>query len=268
MCIRDSLYGNAQEKNKSYTEKKDSESSADVSIDPNEARFLLIEGRLSRVEALCGDDSVDVIGEQQIPLYGSYEIYGETVFAPEVQKQTPRRGRSPEITPRDFANRRDRMVHLVESNWPDLEPILSRAYESPRELKRTLLLHFPEWKTDDAFKCLRGVGHPLWKYLAATKYLKPRKLAYAMTGVPELTWRSSLECCELKQPSKSPIHFNAMRNHIQDRHPKWFSLLLQEGIMPKTLKMLPEECRECERFIRRPDRIMAAIGRAPLPPNL
>jgi hypothetical protein len=151
------------------------------------------------------------------------------------------------------------MVFLVESNWPDLERILSKAYGSPRELKRTLLLHFPEWRTGVAFRFLRGVGHPLWKYLEATKYVKPRKLAYAMTGCPELTWRTSLDCCELREPSKSPIHFKAMRNHIQDRHPKWYSQLLKEGITPKTLKMLPEGCGDCERFIKRPDRIMPTI---------
>ena len=144
--------------------------------------------------------------------------------------------------------------------WPDLEPILSRACESPRELKRTLLLYFPEWKTDAAFKFLRGVGHPLWKYLNDTKYLKPRKLAYAMTGAPTLASRSSLDRCELKEPSTSPIHFNAMRNHIQDCHPKWYFRLLKEGITPTTLKMLPKECGECKRFIKRPDRIMAAVN--------
>jgi hypothetical protein len=219
-----------------------------------------LEKEVAKLKALLADDGVDVIGEEQIPLYGSYEIYGEATFRPELQTRIPQHGRSPEITPRDFANRRDRMVNLVESNWPDLEPILSKRYDSPRELKRTLLLHFPEWRTEVAFRFLRGVGHPLWQYLDATKYVKPRKLAYAMEGVPKLTSRSSLDRCEyLGEPSKSPIHFNAMRNHIQDRHPKWYSRLLEEGITSRTLKMLPEECRECEGFIRRPDRILPAI---------
>lgn len=163
---------------KAIRKTKDSEPSVNVAIDPFEPRVLLLEKEVAKLKTLLADDAVDVIGEQQIPLYGSYEIYGEATFQPELQTRIPQHGRSPEITPHDFANRRDRMVYLVESNWQDLEPILSRAYETPRELKRTLLLHFPEWKTDAAFKFLRGVEHPLWKYLDATKYVNPRKLAY------------------------------------------------------------------------------------------
>jgi hypothetical protein len=240
--------------------KKGLEPPASVPIDPIEARFLLIEGRLSRVEDLLDLDPVAVFGDQRIPLYGSFEIYGEAIFRPEPQRRIPRPGLSPLITPIDFAHRRDRMVYLVESNWPVLERIFSKSYASPRELRHALLVHFPEWRTDVAFRFLRGVAHPLWKYLDATKYVKPRKLAYAMAGTPELTWRTSLDRCEFKEPSKLPIHFNAMRNHIQACHPKWYSQLLEEGLTPKTQKMLPGNCDECRRFIDRTDRIMPAIG--------
>jgi hypothetical protein len=243
---------------KTIWKQKDSKPRADVSIDPIEARFLLLEKEVAILKALLSDDPADVVWEEQIPIYGGYEIYGEVTFQPELQTRIPQHGRSHKITPHDFANRRDRMVNLVESLWPELEPILSRAYGSPRELKRTLLNHFPAWKTEGVFRFLRGVGHPLWKYLDVRKVLKPRKLAYAMAGVPTLTWRSSEDRC-VREPSKSPVHFNAMRNHIQDCHPKWYSRLLKEGITPKTRKMLPEECGECKRFIKRPDRIMAAI---------
>jgi hypothetical protein len=260
-----------EKKPKVIRKKRGSEPSADVPIDPIEARFLLLERRLSKVEALLDPDPyaafqallrLDPTADMEEPQslwYGSYEIYGETVPKPEIQKQAPQHGASYRIKPLEFPHRRDRMVYLVESRWPDLERILSKEYGSPRELKRTLLLHFPEWKSIP-FRFLRGVGNRLWEYLGATKYVKPRKLAYAMTGCPELTWRSSLDRCESKEPSKLPIHFNAMGEHIKDRHRKWYSRLLKEGVTPKTLNMHPEGCGDCERFVMRPDRIMAAVN--------
>jgi hypothetical protein len=46
--------------------KKGSEPSAAVSIDPNEARFLLLEGRLLKVEALLDIDPADVFLNRKV----------------------------------------------------------------------------------------------------------------------------------------------------------------------------------------------------------
>lgn len=84
-----------KKKAKAIREKKDLEPSANVPIDPLEVRVLLLEKEVAKLKASHEDDPADVIGEQQIPLYGSYEIYGEATFRPELQTTIPRHGRSP-----------------------------------------------------------------------------------------------------------------------------------------------------------------------------
>jgi hypothetical protein len=271
-CIRGNLLGGPRSfKKAANLMDRDGE---DLILSSLEKRIQALETRVRKLEGSDGDEWLvpDFETEENVPVYGHYEIYGisEINQAPQGEikpiKIHPSAGRPISMSPEKFEKRRDWMIFWVESLWPELESVIKERYVEPQTLGVALSDRFPNRDGDASFqRILRNVG-ALWEFLQDHSEPLARHLACAMAGVPELSWTTSLGRCDPSQePSRLEIHFRAMKNHIQKRHRKWYGLLVKQGLTPQTAKMIPRDCSDCARFIKRPDRIMNAINIEPLP---
>jgi len=99
----------------------------------------------------------------------------------------------------------------------------------------------------------------LWAFLTSGRYKgEPREIAYAMAGVPDMKWRSSLDACT-KQPSRLPINLPAFKDHIQRHNRKLLHSLISTGATEGNLKQLAKHCEECRRLAAKPKRLLKAL---------
>ncbi len=233
-----------------------------------EERLRVIDEHFLQLEWHANEDQDDTYhfpaqaGAVQV---GNYEMYGENY--PHYERAIPKRpaGRSPAIPSPEFAVRRDKMVYFIEGFWPELEKLIEKRHATSDDLRAALLVTFPARDDDERFRRLLDNVSILQNCLRARKSLQPRSLAYVIAGAPEQAARYSLDrCAPSREPCKLPIHFRAMREHIQRRHTKWYAYLVAEdpsNVVPskKTMNLFPSRCSECKRFIKRPEGILAAI---------
>jgi hypothetical protein len=87
---------------------------------------------------------------------------------------------------------------------------------------------------------------------------EPRQIAYAIAGVPELAWRTSLDR-GTKNPSSLRITLPAFADHIRRHNPKCLKALIRTGTTPETLRLLRSCCEECRRLAAKPERVRRAL---------
>lgn len=169
-----------------------------------------------------------------------------------------KRGRRPLIPPARFERQRDDLINFIEPRWPDL----LRHMRKPKSLESLLL----------ALKKASPGAETTWQYLHLTENIgalveflesgrykgEPRQIAYAMAGVPDMTWRSSLDACT-KRPSRLLINAPAFKDHIRRHNGKLLRSLITDGPTEQNLRQLAKHCDECRRLGSNPQLIVKTL---------
>jgi len=116
----------------------------------------------------------------------------------------PKPGRPFELEDDRLKARRDRMLQWLTVLANRVEPALNIA-RSAKELQQQLDLHLPNRDGDETFQRLKHDGcKVLWSFLQSRRWTrKPKQMADAMAGVPEIAWRTSIDRCA-KLPVSEP----------------------------------------------------------------
>jgi hypothetical protein len=170
------------------------------------------------------------------------EASGNGPFLPLVlghQRSEPAMGRKAKLSPEELIGRRDRLSWWIESHWPHL----SRRLLNPKNAK------YAAYAFVKAKQALGGVFLPpfyddperftdeLWLFLRSKWFgNNPRNLAGAMAGLPELSWKRSLDIAQ-QSPISIPLHAHAWRDHLRRRFPLRFKEL-RRATTPKEVKAI------------------------------
>jgi len=123
-----------------------------------------------------------------------------------------KRGRPVLLSDEALLRRRDQMLHWLDMLKNQLEPALNIA-KSQEQLKEQLLFHFPNRDGDRTLaRLLYQDAGVFWDFLQNRRYTgKPKQIADAMAGVPELSWRRSMDRCT----RVAPLSDNEVKPHTQ-----------------------------------------------------
>jgi len=169
-----------------------------------------------------------------------------------------KRGRRPRIPREELEQRRDDLVQFIEIRWPDLVDYLKRR-RSKESLLQAIKNASPGAESNWPYRHMTEHIGALCEFLQSGRYKgEPRQIAYAMAGVPELTWRSSLDYCT-KNPSRLHIALPAFMDHIRRHNDLCLKSLLQDGATPENLRRLRRCCAECRHLAEKPERVVEAL---------
>jgi hypothetical protein len=176
----------------------------------------------------------------------------------EFVESTSKRGRPPIIPRAILARQRDELVVFIEVRWPDLLMHM-RSPKSINDLLEAIRKASPGAQTIWPYiHLIENIG-ALWEFLNDKRYTgEPRQIAYAMAGVPDMKWRSSLNTCT-KYPSGLPIHPSAFKDHIHRHNPDLLHSLVATGATESNLGRLAKHCDECSRLSTEPKRVLEAL---------
>jgi len=171
---------------------------------------------------------------------------------------TAKRGRPSLIPPAQLARQRDELVNFIEVRWPDLRRHMRRP-KSIEDLLLAIKNASPGAQTNWPYIHLTESIGVLWEFLNDKRYSgEPRQIAYAMAGVPDMTWRSSLNTCT-KYPSALPINLPAFKDHIQRHNPELLRSLETTGATDQNLRKLAKHCDECRQLATQPKLVCRAL---------
>jgi hypothetical protein len=219
-------------------------------------RVNRLERRLAALEKNVSKPSDDgVIDLSQSRYSQSSEGDGGPIDPPPV---TARRGRTPLIPRVQLERQRDDLINFIEPRWPDLVRHM-RTRKGLEPLLQTLKNVSPGAETIWPYLHLTENIGALWEFLQSGRYKgEPRQIAYAMAGVPEMTWRSSLDACT-KHPSRLHINLPAFKDHIRRHNPELLRSLVVDGATEGNLRQLAKHCAECRRVAARPELVLRAL---------
>lgn len=185
--------------------------------------------------------------------------YGDDDSEPILATPVPaKRGRRPRIQPEEFAHRRDRLVQFIEIRWPQLVNGLNRR-KSAKSFLKTLADASPGAEAAWPYQQLKGHVHALQEFMRSGRYRgEPRQLAYAMAGLPELSWRSSLDY-GTKHPSSLRICLPTFADHIRRHNPRCLEAFEREGVNEVTVKLLRPCCEDCRKLSWKANRVRDAL---------
>lgn len=219
-------------------------------------RVSRLEKRLAALEnnpLEPSDDDVIDLAEKRYRLFKD----GDADLA-DSEPIISRRGRDPLIPRAQLERRRDDLVNFIEVRWPDLVSHM-RTRKGLEHLVQTLKNVSPGAQTTWPYLHLTENIGELWEFLRSGRYKgEPRQIAYAMAGVPEMAWRSSLDACT-KSPSRLHINPPAFKDHIRRHNPELLRTLLATGATQGHLKQLAKHCDECRRLAAKPKLVLQAL---------
>jgi hypothetical protein len=188
-----------------------------------------------------------------------YRLSSDGVSAPVESVETPSKRGRPPLVPRDqLAWRRDELINFIEVRWPDLLRHMKRP-KSIDDLLEAIKNASPGAQTNWPYLHLKENVGKLWKFLSSDRYTgEPRQIAYAMAGVPDMEWRSSLNACT-KCPSRLPIALPAFKDHIHRHNRALLRSLVATGPTEANLRRLAKHCGECRRLAAEPKLVCEAL---------
>ena len=145
----------------------------------------------------------------------------------------PTMGRKPKLAPDELVRRRDRLSSWIEQNWPFLSVELGNprnakfaAYAFVKAKRRKPALFQSAFYQDP-----EKFTNELWDFLHGGRFGgNPRHLAGAMAGLPELSWKRSLDISQ-EHPLQTPLRPEVWRDHLRRR----FNLRFRELESAKTV---------------------------------
>ncbi len=165
----------------------------------------------------------------------------ELLMPPVITKQEIEQGmgRKPKLPQKEVLRRRNWLAWWLEQNWASL----SKKLRNPKTAKEAVEILInrdlvgivgdpdPPFYTDPG-----KYKEQLWEFLKSGKFCgNPVNLAGAMAGLPELSWRRSLDISQ-KNPTKQLPHLAAWRDHLRRNFP----IRLRELMRAKSLEQVRE----------------------------
>jgi len=144
----------------------------------------------------------------------------EVLPSPVVKRK---KGRRPLLEQKILLERRDNLTNWIERNWPYLSVALRKTRSSPDAIAAIIaakkrmpgLFQPPFYKDPDKY------ATALCQFLKSGRFNgNPRNLAGAMAGLPELSWKRSLDVCSThpcKHPLATEAYWDYMRRYFPDR---------------------------------------------------
>jgi hypothetical protein len=165
---------------------------------PQDSQILLLTEKIAslekRLEALEMRDYQVVEADGTTDLSAEENRYREG--EPKIVVRSPtsvKRGRRPRMTSEEFQKRRDGLLQFLEIRWNDLSEVM-REPRSLTHLVQAIDSASPGAQAMWEYQQLTEQIGPLWEFLESGRYKgKPLQIANAIAGVPEMTWRSSLD---------------------------------------------------------------------------
>ena len=140
----------------------------------------------------------------------------------------PKRGCKPRIPP--FVLReRDDLIDMLESYWPEILPTCSPL--TPNDLHRVLeaITTRGQKRQTEAAQHLLQNFDVLIGFLQSDRYRgEPRHIAYALAGVPHVSWWRSLKYCGKREHRPMiPRGHRAIRDYLKRKQPEVYKCLLK-----------------------------------------
>jgi len=147
-----------------------------------------------RIEALEMRDCVVVEADGTYDLTAaenrSWEREPKVIHRPSAPVK---RGRRPRISLDDYQSRRNDLLTFLQIRWSDLAEVMLNP-ENLEHLLRIIDSASPGAKRAWTYQHLAENIGTLWTFLMSGRYTgQPIQIANAIAGVPELSWRSSLD---------------------------------------------------------------------------
>ncbi len=171
-----------------------------------------------RLEQLEGHAFITHLGPQEVT------VGFQRVEPAPAKKQ---RGRKPLLESAVVLERRGQLAYWIEQDWPQLSQELRRAKNADNALAAIngTKRRFPRLFMPPFHNNTEEFAEQLWEFLKSPYYRgNPRNLAGAMAGLPELSWKRSLDICT-KHPKTNPLQPQAWRDHLRRKFPlRWKEL--------------------------------------------
>jgi hypothetical protein len=190
------------------------------------------EGKLFSLQELSS--VVKELQERVAQLEG--EIRGTGQFLPMLSEECSsdkEMGRRPKLPTKEVIARRDAVSLWIEVNWPLLSLQLTRALRSKnkdvaigafaqvRDLGVVMTRYVPFQRDPARF------ADQVWAFVRSERFGgNPRNLAGALAGLPELSWKRSLDIAQ-EHALDTPLQPQAWRDHLRRRFNERFRELMR-----------------------------------------
>ena len=144
---------------------------------------------------------------QQRVLRLEAELFGTGAYALGPLPVEPAIGRKRKLEQEEVLKRRDALTRWVEQSWPYLSQALGKV-KKPEHAAAAILVaqqRIPGAMTPPFFNQPEKYQEELWEFIESGRLSgNPRNLAGAMAGIPELSWKRSLDICQ-QNPCEFPL---------------------------------------------------------------
>jgi hypothetical protein len=171
---------------------------------------------------------------QQRVLRLEAELFGTGAFVLGPPPVKPGMGRKRKLEQEELLKRRDLLSRWVEEDWPLLSVALRKAKNSDDALAAILAAkeRVPFVMQPLFYRAPEEYKEQLWEFLESERMNgNPRNLAGAMAGLPELSWKRSLDICQ-QNPCQFPLARQAWRDFMRRK----FSVRLREFLAVATVE--------------------------------
>jgi hypothetical protein len=165
------------------------------------------------------------------------ESFGTGAFVLGPPPVKPGMGRKRKLEPEELLKRRDLLSRWLEEDWPSLSVALRKAKNSNQALAAILAAkeRVPFVMQPSFYRAPQKYKEQLWEFLESRRLAgNPRNLAGAMAGLPELSWKRSLDICQ-QNPCQFPLAQQAWRDFMRRKFPVRLRELL-EAATPEDAK--------------------------------
>ncbi len=149
------------------------------------------------------------------------ELFGTGAFLLGPLPVKPEMGRKRKLEQGELLRRRDTLTRWVEEDWPLLSIALRKAKNSDHALAaiHAARERVPYVMQSSFYRDPEKCKDQLWEFLESGRLAgNPRNLAGAMAGLPELSWKRSLDICQ-QNPSHFPLAQQAWPDFMRRKFP-------------------------------------------------
>lgn len=149
------------------------------------------------------------------------QLFGTEAFVSGPPLVKPGMGRKRKLQQEELLKRRDTLSRWVEQDWPCLSIALRKAKNADQTLAAVLEAkeRVPFVMQESFYRFPEEHKEQLWEFLASGRLSgNPRNLAGAMAGLPELSWKRSLDICQ-QYPCQFPLAQQAWPDFMRRKFP-------------------------------------------------
>jgi hypothetical protein len=149
------------------------------------------------------------------------ELFGTGAWVLGPPPVKPRMGRKRKLEQQELLKRRNELSNWVERDWPFLSVALRKARNADHALAAVLAAkeRVPFVMQASFYRDPEECKEQLWEFLESGKFSgNPRNLAGAVAGLPELSWKRSLDISQ-QNPCQFPLAQQAWPDFMRRKFP-------------------------------------------------